>query len=117
MTLYDINKSIVSQLPSKTTNGQLKEYKELISSIQENAGYFMLLCNDIRYYTVIARTGDHSEQTFANTVIELLQEQGEIKLIDWNNEKHEAIECWIQKDNETIMFMLFDYDWGIVECQ
>lgn len=116
LTQYDLNKMVVKQLPSKVTNGQLKDYKELLKQLGTQGTYFMLLCNEIHYYTVITHTNNHTQSTFYNTIIELLQERGEIKLIDWTTNK-DAIECWIQNQDGVFMFMLFPYDWGIVECE
>ena len=28
-----------------------------------------------------------------------------------------AIECWVSKDNETNMFLLFPYSWGVIRCK
>lgn len=117
LTNYDLNKMVVSQLSSKVTNGQLKEYKELLKDFGGQDEVFMLLCNDIHYYTVIQHVGGRENAQFHNVVIELLQDNGEIKLIDWSDETHTAVECWVQKDDITYMFMLFPYSWGIVECE
>ena len=117
ITMYDINKQLIEKLPSKITNGQLKECKEILKLLEKQGTYFMLLCNDIHYYTVITKTDDNMQQTFYNTVIELLQDNGVIQDILWSNDDHEAVECWIKNENGVFMFMLFPYDWGIVKCQ
>ena len=116
LTQYDLNKMIVSQLPSKVTNGQLKECKALLKDFGGKDSVFMLLCNDIHYYTVIQHVGGSENAQFHNVVIELLQDNGEIKFIDFDSTK-EAVECWIQNDNGVYMFLLFPYSWGIVECE
>ena len=118
MTLYDANKQIIEKLPSKITNGQLKECKEILKELKDSkTHYFMLLCNDIHYYTVIHITDNPAEPImFHNLVIELLQDNGVIQDILWADEDHSAVECWIKNEKGTFMFMLFPYDWGVVEC-
>ncbi len=119
LTNYDLNKMVINQLPSKTTNGQLKESKEVLKQLKTeyNNKYYMLLCNDIHYYTVL-RIIDTDENCieFYNLVIELLQDHGTIQLIEWMNINHDAIECWVKNENGTFMFLLFPYDWGVIEC-
>ena len=119
LTNYDLNKMVIKQLPAKTTNGQLIEEKSLLRQFDNICmnKYYMLLCNDIHYYTVINHTDNSNESTFYNIVIELLQDNGDIKLIDWASKDHEAIECWIENSTDVYMFMLFPYDWGVVECE
>ena len=118
LTKYELNKMVIEQMPEKTTNGQLKEYKEILKQfIQENKDtYYMLLCNDIHYYTVVKRVKDQNIVEFHNLIIELLNDTGHIKYIDWTDDDHNAIECWVSNENGTFMFMLFPYDWGVVEC-
>lgn len=117
MTLYDANKQIIEKLPSKITNGQLKECKEILKEIYNQASYFMLLCNDIHYYTVLQKVKTNEDIIeFHNLVIELLQDNGAIQDILWANDQHDAVECWIKNEKGTFMFMLFPYDWGVVEC-
>jgi len=56
ITEYELNKMIVAQLPSLISDAKLKEGKELIKTYththKSDTGYYMLLCNDIHYYTV-----------------------------------------------------------------
>lgn len=117
MTQYELNKMVVKQLSAKITNGQLKEYKELLKEFGKQDEVFMLLCNDTHYYTVIQRVKGKDNAQFQNVVIELLQDNGDIKLIDWADESKTALECWVQQNDDVFMFMLFPYSWGIVECE
>lgn len=119
LTQYDINKMVVEQLPSKITNGQLKESKEILKTLKNtfNNKYYMLLCNDIHYYTVLhVVDNDKNGTEFYNLVIELLQDNGVIQLIEWMNVDKDAVECWIKNEKGTFMFLLFPYDWGVIEC-
>lgn len=118
ITQYELNKMVIEQLPSKITNGQLKESKEILKEFKEitKNKYYMLLCNDIHYYTVLNITDTDNSLTFYNLVIELLQDNGAIQLIDWMNVDKDAVECWIKNDKGALMFLLFPYDWGVIEC-
>lgn len=77
--------------------------------------YFMLLCNDIHYYTVLHLTEDNNE--FAeDIVIECLQDVGVVQYIEYDNE-NQQVECWVKNENGVMLFMLFNYDWGVIECR
>lgn len=75
----------------------------------------MLLCNDIRYYTVF-EVCDEYEENVEDIVIECLQNKGVIQQINYN-ENESAIECWIKNEDGVFMFLLFDYEWGVITCQ
>ena len=122
ITEYEINKMIIAQLPSLISNEQLAPSRELIKnfthqhSFTGNA-YYMLLCNDLRYYTVFnVYENRPDEENVENVVIDCLQDMGVIQQIN-PTEDGKAIECWIKNDKGTFMFMLFRYDWGVIICQ
>lgn len=75
----------------------------------------MLLCNDIRYYTVF-EVCDEYEEKVEDIIIECLQNKGVIQQINYNEDKN-AIECWIKNEDGVFMFLLFDYEWGVITCQ
>ena len=78
----------------------------------------MLLCRESNYYTVVQVQGSKvkNNDKFEDIIIELLQQNGEIKELNYNEDKS-AIECWVSKDEETKMFLLFPYSWGVVRCK
>ena len=77
----------------------------------------MLMCREDNYYTVIRVRKANNPDKFEDLVIELLQEHGDIKDIDYGDDK-KALECWVQKEKEKPkLFMLFPYSWGVIECQ
>lgn len=119
LTQYELNKMVIDQLSPKVTNGQLIESKQILKKLKEEANnsYYMLLCNDIHYYTVLHIIDtDEDCIEFYNLVIELLRDNGDIQMIDWADADHDTIECWVKNKDGVIMFMLFPYDWGVVEC-
>lgn len=119
LTEYDINKLVIMQLPSLISEQQLASSKKLIKEYTHNfitsVGYYMLLCNDIHYYTVF-EVCDEYEEKVEDLVIECLQNIGVIQQIN-RAENEDAIECWIKNENGVFMFMLFNYDWGVITCQ
>lgn len=120
MTEYEINKMIVAQLPSLITEKQLSKGKELIKKFTHNyfpftMGHYMLLCNDIHYYTVF-EVCDEYEEKVEDIILECLQNIGVIQQINYN-ENNTAIECWIKNEKGVFMFLLFSYDWGFITCQ
>ena len=103
MTLYELNKSAYASLPDITD-----EQKEIAEHIIErfiaesNEDYFMLLNNELHYYTI-----------FHWVVIDSLSYH--IKSIERTNDET-AIEVWLTtQDNECHMFLLFGYTNGVIE--
>ena len=119
MTEYDVNKLVVAQLPALITEKQLAPYREMIREYTHNhitsVGYYMLLCNDIHYYTVFEVCDEYEEQV-ENIILECLQNIGVIQQIN-KAENENAIECWVKNEKGVFMFMLFDYEWGVITCR
>ena len=110
---------VVIKLPSLTTEAQLAKGKELIREFTHRhlatKWYYMLLCNDIHYYTVF-EVLDVADENVEDIILECLQEKGVIQQIN-KAENEDAIECWIKNQDGVFMFLLFDYKWGIITCQ
>ncbi len=120
MTEYEINKMIVAQLPSLISDAQLADGKAIIKEFTHRylpftMGHYMLLCNDIHYYTVFEVCNEY-EEAVEDIVLECLQNIGVIQQINYN-ETNTAIECWIKNEKGVFMFLLFNYDWGFITCQ
>ena len=116
MTLYDLNKQLVNQLPVLTKE-QLEEKYFLIDEFGKGKTWCMLLAKDIGYYTIFHHIPKDAEESFASAVIDCCLYQGNIKSIDWANDSHSMIEIWITIDEESYVFYLFDYEMGVIECQ
>lgn len=116
MTLYDINKNIISQAPY-LDKAQIKDRIKLIDNFVSSIGssYFMLLLNELKYYTVFVKSDKHPT-TCGEEVIECLK-SFECKIKDIILlEDNGAIEIWIEKDEEIYAMYFFNYEGGIVEC-
>lgn len=110
--LYDLNKQIISQLPS-LTDEELDKKIDVIddSYIKCVNDFYMLYGKEISYFTLFKVD---EPIYFAKTVLDCLNEIGEIKAID-PTEDGFAIEIWVQPTNEepTCLY-LFPYDNGLV---
>lgn len=110
--LYDLNKQIISQLPS-LTDEELDKKIDVIddSYIKCVNDFYMLYGKEISYFTLFKV---NEPIYFAKTVLDCLNEIGEIKAIDPTGDGF-AIEIWVQPTNEepTCLY-LFPYDNGLV---
>lgn len=85
MSMYELNKCVVRQLPSMTEE-QLAAAGDLIDSFQKENKYFMLLGKDLDYYTIF-QTKENMEETMGEAVIDCLSNLGDIKAIDLTPEE------------------------------
>jgi hypothetical protein len=117
MTSYEINQQLISQLPALSQD-KIDEGKELIyNSAQDNYNqYYMLLCRDLNYYTVLKRDPENAapNDTLEQVVIECAQYLGDIKAID---NAGNAVEIWITNNIGTYVMYFFGYDGGIELCR
>lgn len=114
MSMYELNKCVVRQLPSMTEE-QLAAAGDLIDSFQKENKYFMLLGRDLDYYTIF-QTKENMEETMGEAVIDCLSNLGDIKAIDLTAEE-QTIEIWITQNDEAYVLYLFNYDEGVILCQ
>ena len=115
ITLYDMSKQIVSNLAVRSTYAELEPCKQILRKFK-HLGYYMLLCREENDYTVIRVRKAKNPDKFEDLIIELLQSRGDIKDIDYDTDK-QSLECWIQKEDKIMMYKLFPYSWGVIECQ
>ena len=113
-SLYEINQAAVTGLPA-CGKGELDSFKDTLTQWRQETdkGYYMLLSNDERYYTVIIPTGQGA--TFGSEVIECLASRGQIKSIELL--ENNSFECWVTHDNDSHVYYLFPYEEGVIECQ
>jgi len=96
---------------------QLLNLENQINNWSENFvdnTYFMLLCNELHYYTIFRHTNiDNTDfATLGRGVTELLFETGRKIVSDENCEDH--YEIWAKNDDGANVFLLFPYDIGVV---
>ena len=113
MSNYEANQQIISQLPPITA----KEQQECVNAIniyekQKSNSYYMLLCKEYSYYTVLIWNPDeHDFSSLGEGVLLLLTELGTLRTYQVNNDD---IELWVTINEETMCFHLFGYDLGVV---
>lgn len=117
MNLYDLNKSIVAQLPDIT---DFNEKIELINEFYQtsNNQYYMLYGKEISYFTLFAEQDDFNGdnvQSLGINVIDCLSAFKSVKSIDYTENK-DAIEIWVSdEENNVTCLYFFPYDNGVVD--
>lgn len=117
LNLYDLNKSIISQLKDLNEE-QLYAAKKVITVFAEETDnkYHMLYGREINYFTLFVKDF-YAKETLGNEVISCLKNIGKIKSIELTENK-DAIEIWIcDSDNELTVLYLFPYDNGVIEVK
>ena len=120
MSVYDLNKQIVKQKEDYVFTGkESKLINEYVNSYPDK--YFMLLCNDLHYFTLFRRV-DEPLVSLGKEVIDILKSNtlGTVKsidiIIDKNNPNLKTCEIWTVLDDEPHVSYLFNYDLGVIEC-
>lgn len=115
LSLYDLNKTVMAQMPEMTT-AQKKEATELIQKYTKEATsetYYMLLGREINYYTVFpVLPNNHSATSIASTVLECAADVG--KVVDVSLNDANAIEIWVKTQDDATCLVFFDYTIGVV---
>ena len=105
---YQLNQTYYKNLPEMTYE-QIEEKKEMIEQFLMPHIYFLLLNNDLHYYTFIE---DNFEDI--DVLIDLVTSLGELKAIELN-EDAPMIEFWVEKDDVCHMYGLIEYSKGWIE--
>lgn len=113
LSLYDLNKQILTQVP-ELTEKQIANKINLINEFVQRTWnrHYLLYGKEISYFTLFQKHSDCTE-TLGEAAIDCLQEVGAIKSIELT-EQQDAIEIWIAQDTEATCLYLFPYDSGIV---
>lgn len=115
MTAYEMNQQLISQMPA-LTDTELIEKSILIDEFCSNTNntFYMLLCRDTNYYTVLHRIGRDSLDYASKVVIDCAETQGTIKSIE---PVEGAIEIWVSSLTDTYTMYFFPYDGGVEVCR
>ena len=112
LSLLDLNKQIIGQQADLDVN-IAKERIQSFKFKNNDTRHFMLLSNEIHYFTVF-NIDKAAKEIMEDAIIECVQNFGVIKAVEVNEND---IDIWVKNsEDEVIFFKLFDYDWGIVEC-
>lgn len=120
-TLYDINKVAIEKegaLNRPTFLNKIKEVEKYFrEKVTKGNKYFMLLCNELKDYTVFNFVYNNFAPG-ADELRECLLNRGEVYSIE-RTEDNIAMEIWIkyEDDDELHCWYLFPYDNGIIEIR
>ncbi len=119
LTTYDLNKMAYAKIPSLEQYGEEwnKKLNALILWVSSNSSeYYMLLNNELHYYTVFhIRPMAEPSGYFNDEISNCLMSIGDLLDIDWNEETG-AFECWLKHEGNIYMFPFFKYDEGVIKC-
>ena len=127
LSLYEMNKMILAELPSlndeEIQNGKniLREY---ILDLKHLDKYYTLLCHELKYFTVFVEDNEsclEDKDDIVNVIFECINNIGQIKSIE-RTQDMQAIEIWVTVSNsaseeETYVMYFFNYGKGIVPCR
>ena len=117
MNLYELNKNMVAQLPPLSAEERVQKNKEIweFCEMAQNE-YYMLLCHELRYFTLFNKTKLKVLSFIEDEVIACAEDLGQIVSIET---KENAIEIWIKHKNidEAYVMYFFPYDAGVIKCQ
>lgn len=115
---YQIHKQLFSQM-KPLDDEKLGEKLAFVGSwfsAHMKQRYFMLMCKEENYYTVL-NIKDMNYSKAVKELRDLLTWQGDILDIRYVHGE-DAYECWVKdEDEESKMFYLFVYDWGVIEIE
>ena len=114
LTLYDINKMLIKDATPLDASERLNLNKAIWNLTQRECNeFYMLLCNDVNYYTVfnVAKNGNYDN--LEDVVMECAEDLGSIVAY---SEAEGAIEIWVKINEEAVVMYFFPYDRGVVKC-
>ena len=115
LNLYDLNKSIISQL-KPLEKAEIFGKAQSIRDLRHNSKnkHYMLLCKDYSYYTIFEEKENDEFYNLSDAVLTIAFELGNVYSIE--KTKEGAVEIWIKPtgEEEPYAFYLFPYDAGVV---
>lgn len=119
-TLYDLNKSAMRAFKSLDTKAEIEKKDKELFNFFVGTKYSMLLCNELKDYTVFAMTSNKSRAEQVAAAKEdlniCLQNRGELLSFE-KTEDGVAFEIWIKETygEEIHVYYLFPYNDGVLE--
>lgn len=116
MTVYELNQAGYASLPEMTDEQKESARKKIEDFLADHSyndtDYLMLLNNDLHYYTVFVWKYQGIKK-FIDELMDIVEDLGKIKSIEVND--NDAVEFWITGEEGTNMYVLFNYNQGVVE--
>lgn len=118
MTLYELNQAGYAALP-KMTKAELEQAEEkIVNYLKSNdSKYYMMINNEINYYTLYTYNSLHDYEKMAKEMIDVAKTLGSIKGIELSDSE-EYIEFWIlDKKDMCRAYLMFNYEAGVIEIE
>lgn len=114
ISLYDLNKASIPQLPDYT-EVEFAAAVDLINSFVGTNKFYMLLGREVNYYTVFMREPT-MEETIGEAVVDCLKcfSASHVKSIEM---AEGAIEAWVMNGEEATVMYFFPYNEGVIICR
>lgn len=112
-TVYDINKNLMQSEKRLSNNALNKKLKE-ITRFFTKGKYFMLLCHELRDYTVFQLTTEDKAKLASEELKVCMENRGEVLSVD--EAPGNAYEIWIRNDQGAFAYYLFPYDEAVIIC-
>lgn len=116
ISLYELNRNIIEQLPAFTESHWLEAEKNFLDWEVSNNHYFYLIYGkEISYFTLFQKRNKKSSEfdSLFSAVKECLLNLGEVYAFDITEDKS-AIEIWVKTEEIMTCLYLFNYDKGVV---
>lgn len=116
ITLYELNKTLYKSMPDLTFNEIQKKKIEVAYWVDFTFNkYYMLLNRELADYTLFALT-DHGDD-ITDEIFDIAYNRGiAIKAVEVNKEEM-WVQFWIKTKDDVVMYALFPYGNGVIECQ
>lgn len=130
-TLYELNKQIIAQMPILNEDEIRRCSDTLLKYFVKNSdSYYMLLCNELNYYTVfhIISTKTTAMQDLITEFLDIVINLGDVRLIEEDNNGVLAVWSSLKPFNYDMLsdeakeevnkvhcFYLFPYGKGVIE--
>ena len=116
-TLYDMNKSAMSNYPKMDRATLKNKLKEIEKYFEQSNNYHMLLCHERRDYTVF-EIRDYGDSGCIEEAVSALKDcmvnRGTILEIE--EQPDGAYEIWLRIDDEDFCYYLFPYGQCVIIC-
>ena len=113
--LYDLNKSVLASAKGINPLEAIENQSENLTNFFTKGKYFMLLCNELKDYTVFCLTTNKKVQNAKEELQVCIENRGELLGLD-PTEDGIAFEIWMRVEDKIYVYYLFPYDAAIIEC-
>ena len=118
-TLYDANKQLVLEHEQPLNHLEMVRKQQMLQDWFSNevTTYAMMLCHDLRDYTIFhLNDTDSASYNASKEVFVCCLNRGDILGIDLTDDK-QAYEIWLRIGDEAYCYYLFPYDQAVIDCE